>query len=268
MANYLGYRPEDHKTPHARFYNEAFRALPETIGTALRVSPLPANALPDLDGATHLLASGYAAVENGFCLQPDGAARVAVHTHMPQVQPFMWDWWFGWHGSAANRYKLWHPGAHVDARWQDGQQHLKHYIGRTSLIEEYIGTKLEKAAIQFVAPASLGFHPHDYNTTKQVFICARLGYSALPLDFGWLIHQIREVDDGAEMRSRFWLGGPHIAIRYPGAIPAMLSGVLRKLKKIDAKQSAALLQHCAEEMQHLAAILPGLFAAVYQGRSD
>lgn len=44
-------------------------------------------------------------------------------------------------------------------------------------------------------------------------VCARLGSAELPVDIGWLVHQVRPVGDGAEMRSRFWLGGPHIQVR-------------------------------------------------------
>ena len=36
-------------------------------------------------------------------------------------------------------------------------------------------------------------------------IAARVGLSVAPLAFGWIIHQVRATDNGAEMRSRFFL---------------------------------------------------------------
>jgi hypothetical protein len=36
-------------------------------------------------------------------------------------------------------------------------------------------------------------------------ICARVTLSTHPVAIGWLIHQVRPTDDGAEMRFRFFL---------------------------------------------------------------
>ena len=37
-------------------------------------------------------------------------------------------------------------------------------------------------------------------------ICGTVGYTGKSVNFGLLIHLIRETGDGCEMRSRFWLG--------------------------------------------------------------
>jgi hypothetical protein len=34
---------------------------------------------------------------------------------VPSTLPI--DWWFGWHSDEPQRYKLWHPRAHVHAQW-------------------------------------------------------------------------------------------------------------------------------------------------------
>jgi hypothetical protein len=62
----------------------------------------------------------------------------------------MVDWWFGWHGEEPQRYKLWHPRAHLHACWTEPGTG---YVGRTSVVDEYIGTSLRRASIRFV-PAS------------------------------------------------------------------------------------------------------------------
>ena len=36
---------------------------------------------------------------------------------MPRVHPEMWDWWFAWHSVESDRYRLWHPEAHLHAEF-------------------------------------------------------------------------------------------------------------------------------------------------------
>jgi hypothetical protein len=265
MEKYIGYNQADYATPYAAFYNEIVHSIAPPISRALVTSPYPAGKLAALENATILLKNGYLEIENGYTMEKDGSARVAVLTSMPDVSPKMWDWWFGWHGNLSNKYKLWHPKAHLSAEWKDGNQDLEAYIGRTSLIEEYIGTKLEHAAIQFFDPTKLGFKAADLaDKNKVVFICARLGYAHFPLDFGYLVHQIRQTENGAEMRSRFWVGGEHIQLRMSGFVPNLISKFLRKVKRIPQKQAVDLLTHCSEEMNHLAALLPQLYAQFHK----
>jgi DAPG hydrolase PhiG domain len=259
MEKYIGYRAVDHAVGYAKFYNENIKPIPAHAKAGLEKSPYPAGQLPSVEQAPALLKSGYSELETGYTLERDGSLRVAVLTAMPGVAPYMWDWWFGWHGCKADRYKLWHPKAHRNAEWKDGRADLS-YIGRTSMIEEYIGPRMEKASIRFVAPSALGFDAKSLeNKSEVVLICARVGYTNLPLDFGWLVHQIRAVEGGSEMRSRFWMGGPHIHIRARGALPALVSKALQKLKRLPEKQAVDLLTHCSEEMNHLASFLPQLY---------
>ena len=66
--------------------------------------------LPEFDSAATLLDHEDQQTENGCGRLSDGGLRVSVRTDMPGVTPAMWEWWFGWHGSDARRYKLWHRG--------------------------------------------------------------------------------------------------------------------------------------------------------------
>ncbi len=72
------------------------------------------------------------------------------------------------------------------------------YIGRTSLVTEYIGSELTRVAIQFVEPAVLGH--------AGVAITARVGSPDVPVDIGWLVHQIRPT-------GRMWHCGPESRLR-------------------------------------------------------
>ena len=265
MKKYIGYRDQDRATAYAKFYDETIAPLPAHVAQVLGKPPLPPGALPPPEHARDLLRPGYTEAETGYTVEPDGSLRVAVLTAMPRVSPEMWDWWFGWHGSRDNRYKLWHPKMHRSAQWQDGRDDLAAYVGRTSMIEEYIGQSMERANIRFVSPAELGFDQQKLKDKRQVVvICARIGYTHLPLDFGWLVHQVRATEGGAEMRSRFWMGGPHIHLRMMGIPARWLSKLLQKVKRLPAQQAKDLLHHCSEEMNHLAAFLPELHSEFHQ----
>ncbi|MBN8677133.1 MAG: hypothetical protein J0M29_02850 [Chitinophagales bacterium] len=256
---YTGYHASDYQASYGMFYSENIPAPTDQVIKAM-ANALPAGALPDLAQAVEALQ--WAVVQDteyGFTREPDGAIRVALRTPMPGVTPAMVHWWFGWHSLEDNRYKLWHPRAHQSARWRDGCSEVS-YVGRVSAIEEYIGTTLEKADIQFVAPEKLGLPAFDPTNPKSVlYVCARVGLSIAPLDAGWLIHQVRPVAGGAEMRSRFWMGGRYVAWRGAGWLAGILNPLLPLLAKLPAQQARDLLTHCSEEMQHLSGFLPALY---------
>jgi hypothetical protein len=251
-AEYLGYRPADYQTPFAEFFQPEMAPLPTHVVTALEHGPQAEPTLPAFDAAADLLDDGYQQTENGYGVLRDGGLQVSVRTDMPDVTPEMWTWWFGWHGSDARRYKLWHPRAHVSARWNDNRADGT-YLGRTSLVQEYLGSSFTRPAIHFVEPVTLGIPASG----DCVAICARLGSADLPVDVGWLIHHVRPTPDGAQMRSRFWMGGRHVSLRSGKSLAD------RALRAVAARQlpdPRDLMVHCAQEMNHLAGFLPALFA--------
>lgn len=252
-ATYLGYRPGDADTAWGSFFEPNMAQLPRHIVTALEHGPQAAPVLLDFDSAASILDEGYQQTENGYGRLRDGGIQVSARTDMPGVTPAMWSWWFGWHGSDSRRYKLWHPRAHVSARWGDGGPDGT-YIGRTSLIEEYIGSGFVRAAISFVEPLGLGIDPAKLGT--GIAVCARLGSSELPVDIGWFVHHIRPTAAGSEMRSRFWMGGHHIAVR---AGNRLADRAVRPLAARQLPDPRDLMVHCAQEMSHLAGFLPALY---------
>ena len=135
--SYLGFKETDSQSEYAPFFQEDMAAIPQHVSEQLD-APLAWGTLADIDGMALLENEGDLPIENGYSVAEDGSIAVAVKTLMPGTTPQMWDWWFGWHGSENNRYKLWHPKAHLSAKWEDGRND-NCYIGRTSLIEEYIG---------------------------------------------------------------------------------------------------------------------------------
>lgn len=259
-----GYSPEDYTSAYAGYYDETIVNLAPPVQYALDNTPFPTGALPPFSEAAYLEEEGYTNVEIGYTEEPDGSAHVAMLTPMPGVTPEMWDWWFGWHGCRDSRYKLWHPKSHVSAVWEDGKDDVA-YIGRTSLIEEYIGEEFTHAAIQFKQPTEFGFSFEALKDPSQaVYVCARIGHPSLPLDYGYLVHQIRAVEGGSEMRSRFWMGGQYIHVRKDGKVAELVSSFVQKMRKLPPAFARDLTVHCSEEMNHLAAFLPKLYSEMNQ----
>ena len=125
------------------------------------------------------------------------------------------------------------------------------------MISEYIGSSMLRAAIQFVTPSTFGLPAAD---DSVVPICARVGSSDVPVDAGWLIHHIRPTEGGSEMRSRFWLGGPYIAVRSaPGVANRVVRPVVSRIIGATEDYARNLMVHCAQEMNHLAGFLPALY---------
>lgn len=257
-AMHLGYRPSEMaSSPYAAFYRDDMAPLAEHVKEALLVGGQAHELFPLVDRANELQASGYWPVETGYGLGPDGSVQVFVLTQMPGVTPAMWDWWFAWHGSEAQRYKLWHPRAHVHVAWADGRSDLSHYIGRTSKVVEYVGHELLNLTIRFVSPASMGMDEHRLKQQGEVAICARGGIAGTPMETGWLVHHLRPVEGGCEMRSRFWLGGRNVCARgMDNAFGKSLGRLAAHFNPLSAAQGSELLVHCAHEMAHLASVLP------------
>ena len=253
-------------SPYAPFFKERMAPLPAHVREALLMGAQAHEMLPPVQAAKDLQKPGYWPVETGYSLSPDGAVRVFVLTQMPGVTPAMWDWWFAWHGSHAQRYKLWHPQAHVHAAWQDGRSDLSHYVGRVSKVVEYVGPTCLDVTVAFVPPAQLGLNEQQLAADGEVAICASGGMAGTPLETGWLIHHLRPVPGGTEMRSRFWLGGDNVRARgILKPLGAVLGRVARRLQPLTATQGAELLVHCSQEMNHLAAILPALHTSFHAG---
>jgi len=260
---HLGYTPQElASSPYAKFFKPQMAPLPEHVREAVANGGVAHELLPPVQSASDLQTPGYWPVETGYTLSPDGAIRVFCLTHMPCVTPAMWDWWFAWHGSEAQRYKLWHPQAHVHVAWHDGRADLDHYIGRVSKVVEFVGPSRLDLDIRFVAPASLGLNEARLRADGEVAICARGALSGTPLETGWLVHQLRPVPGGCEMRSRFWLGGDNLRPRgMPGAMGKLVSRLAARLQPLALTQSQELMVHCAQEMNHLARVLPSIYEA-------
>ena len=252
---------------YERFFRWEMDPLPAEVEDALRSGPSSPTSVLPRDEVDQLLEPGYLAMENGYARSDDGMIQVAVRTDFPRATGAMIDWWFGWHGVETERYKLWHPQAHLFTqnrfpRPDDaGMPDRARYVGNTSYVDEYIGPAIQRLAIRFMEPREFGFTEEGFEKAGvSTAVCARVGFSDFPVDTGYLVHLMRETDAGCEMRSRFWLGDLRVRSFPPGnAVDRLLDNPSLRRRLAPDRLGAHLLVHCAEEMNHLASFLPDLF---------
>lgn len=270
---YLGMRHGDLEgKPYAKYWKPEMAPVQDQVQRAL-VHGIEASELGlPFSEANRLLEAGYLPLENGFTRLENGQLFVSTLTKMPRVNGRMIDWWFGWHYMETQRYKLWHPRAHLlnraDKMIGDDPQisDREKYLNNPNYVSEYVGGERIDIVIAFSEPSEFFDVSRFREANVSTAICGAVGYQGLPLGLGVLIHLIRETADGCEMRSRFWLG--NIEIRgVPGA------GILNRLagSKLVARRAVPLqlgremVVHCAMEMNHLASFLPDLYSDYHPG---
>lgn len=261
---YLGYRDGDAETPWGRWFTADMAPLAPHVADAVAIGGVAAPLMTPFDDVPSMIEADETPVETGYAIGRDGSMLVATRLDMADVTPAMWDWWFSWHGDDARKYKLWHPRAHLSAEWADGggaRPGARSYVGRTSRIAEYLGSTYTRAAISFVAPSEFGIDPAALDATGATAVCARLALVDRPLDIGCFVHHVRPTDRGAEMRSRFYVGGRHASLRGPGPLSGRsLPDAVARAASPGPRGAADLMVHCAQEMAHLAGFLPQLHA--------
>jgi hypothetical protein len=274
---YIGYREVDYAQPYASFFT------PEVAPVQAHVTEALANGRVDAkhgytveDAARRMSRVGYEEMETGYTALEGGRILVSVFTHMPGVTAEMWDWWFAWHSTETARYKLWHPEAHYYSGVGDDRStnlelsDRERYRGNVSYVDEYLGEDASPLTVRFFDPAKLGFEEKPGETV----IAARGGFSTAPIGFAWLVHQVRPVSDGCEMRSRFFVNDTRVLPIPAASVTSrrgrvLTTGLGRLAAPVIRRAGGAkvdhfgprMLKHCAEEMNHLARILPSLHAA-------
>ena len=191
---------------------------------------------------------------------PDASYLVAVRTTMPEVTADMLRWWFSDFMQTTEHYQWWHPEDHVWMEWENKKPGK--IIGASHLVHEFIGGELSKLRIQFVNPFEFfGYDPNDEDT---FVICARVGLLEEEMNIAKMCHVVRNTLNGAEMRSRFWLG--HVAKREGNSTVSSLKGFigntfLIRLLVVNKQSAKDLRRHAEEEMKYLAALIPALYGS-------
>ncbi len=268
---YLGMRPGDlDGKPYAAFWQPNMAPMQPQIVNAILHGEEARDLAFDLDDVGQLLKPGYLALENGYATLASGRIFVAALTHMPRVSGAMFEWWMGWHYMEDQRYKLWHPRAHMangtrkmqgdDPSLSDREKYMtSHYV------TEFIGNSLQKITITFFDPSDLFGNTADLTAGgTSALVCGRVDLQGAPITVGYLIHQIRETEDGAEMRSRFWVGKPEVrGNRKNGIRNRILGSRFVRRRAVSTALGSEMLVHCGMEMNHLAGFLPDLYAVYH-----
>ncbi|KAK6850904.1 hypothetical protein PG990_008193 [Apiospora arundinis] len=264
--------------PYAKYFHEDLYVYSDVI-PAIRKPLTPEQVLP-LKDVSRLLKPGYlndGKDENGWCALSDGTAYVASKTHFPGATGEMIDWWFWWHSVEPERYALWYPYNHVEARssfaapgdgrlYRDDLGNREKWLGSTHRVTEFIGPYNKTIRIQFIEPdhSQLGLASWDelQGVGYVSAVCAVLWDANLPFKIGEFVHLWRKVDGGLELRSRYWLGH-EVYLQLPGMkIPLDYLGGVLGIKRMLAGEEIAYEQflHDQIEFTNLAKILPGLYS--------
>ena len=188
----------------------------------------------------------------------DGTYLVSARTPMPQVNANMVRWWFADFLKTTQHYSWWHPKDHL---WMDWENKVPgEIVGASHLVHEYVGGELLKLRIQFVNSKEL--FGYDANNDDTFVLCAKVGLLEENINIAKMCHVVRNTKDGAEMRSRFWLG--HVSKRDGNRNISSFQGfigntTLVRLFVLNKKNSKDLQRHAQEEMKYLAELLPALY---------
>jgi len=266
--SYLGMRPGDlDNKAYAKYWNPDMAAMQSQVQQAL-LHGAEAKELGFGREQAHLLNQpGYLPLENGTTELSTGEVFVAVQTIMPGVTGAMFEWWMGWHTMEAQRYKLWHPRAHMangteamqgdNPELSDREKYLtSHYV------TEYIGSSCEDIIISFVPPETF-FDQQEglYQHGVTALVCGSVALQRAPINIAHIVHQIRDIEGGSEMRSRFWLAKPEFKGPYGrGLINKIINSKFLKKRLMPDDIGRDMLVHCGMEMNHLASFLPALYA--------
>jgi hypothetical protein len=268
MVNLRELTSEEKAKPYAKYYYmEPAAPSPELAALLQDRKPIdPAKALP-IEQMNDLLNPGYLEVETGYCTMPDGGAYVAVNNKMPGVTADMVNWWFAWHGLEDLRYKLWFPRDHyaVTLSAEDRRKVLDpdrpmvlKFQGITHHVVEDIGGGVEDLYISFMTPDDFGFDMNRFKSPAVATLVAanvmvkpavvKGDVTGIPVA---MCHFVREIADGIEFRTRFWMGYQIVDKKPKFMLPAGFS--------IPAAVPTGLFQHCIEEYASLHGILPKIY---------
>jgi hypothetical protein len=234
--------------------------VPARIERACAQGPV-STAFPGVTQAAQVVA-GTHAWEDAVRRDANGRVLVTCLTDLPGVTPAMIDWWFGWHLTHSERYRLWHPLDHVGCTVQEDRSACVidrlRYLGNVSHVDEYIGGRLMKLSIAFRDPAEIGLGSVDASVSTTIY--GTTSDRVLGGQGGHLVHHVLGKCHGSQMRSAFWLGD--IVHKHP-LIQTLAASVLNtraaRQVLVPDRMAVNLLRHCAEEMNHLAGILPALY---------
>jgi len=176
-------------------------------------------------------------------------------------------WWFIWHAAGGNlRYKIWNPKCHYAIAIADQDKRKivdprvpprDKYTDMDHFVVENVGNGTENIVIRFKKHENMGFDTEKFRSSPTVEIIGGYGSNESrdnPTGFkgsAIMIHSIREISGGVELRTRFWMGARIIEGKAYKVIPPFV--------RIPVEAPMGLALHNVAEFSHLAAILPEIY---------
>lgn len=243
---------EQRKAPYASFYDRpAPRLAPECAQVLAHGSNMdPADVVNDRNIQV-MLHPRQIAVENGYCVLPDGTGYVAARHVMPEVTFDMYQFWLDWWTAEdqETRYKIWCPGKHIGAFY--------------TYSSELIGDKLEEIYFGTNFRHNPGLINIDVTEMRASTCVMADGGNAIskvygappeePPVCGTVCHfiYVEPGVPGITMRSRFWFGCQ--------ALNGHIVPVLAPGQRISKEYLHSLYEHNCLEMSGLRDLLPELY---------
>lgn len=194
----------------------------------------------------------------------DGTAYVASLKMLPGVSAEMLDWWFAWHGLEPFRYTIWNPEDHCGLAITEETRRIlldeilshKEKLWRaTHVVSEDVGGGVADIRLGFDKPWEIGFDRAAVDAFPGTIVCsADRKEEALKNWMGLIMcHVGRQLPEGLELRTRFWIGYAIDEDKKPLKVTAPDA----KASAIDPKK---LLLHDIREFSNLGSFLPSLYA--------
>lgn len=252
---------EEKKLSYSNFYNLEMTEIPQEKLDILKSGPMSPEDMLDIENRNKLFDPGYFNVEVGFGIAKNGTGYVSNLTPMKGVTKEMFEWWFAWHSLEDLRYRIWDPEDHFYARQQKREKTLDESLpmrertwGTQHKVLEDIGGGPDEIILEFNYPKDMGYDQDKIGSKYCASMMCANGHGVEPGKgaIAVMTHMIREIEDGIELRSRFWMGYQIIDGKAVKVIP---DGI-----RIPVEAPMGLFAHNLKEFSHLAAILPAVYA--------
>ena len=245
---------QDRQQPELKYFEREMVPPPEGTFERIEHAVLPADKLHSIFEMDKLFDEGYMENEFGYGNFEDGTLVAMNLLQMPGITPEMFAWFFAWHGLKPIRYKLWDKEEHYEISTSDPEKRkdpsvpIKERIWDTfDFAEEYNPTQgVHTVPIHFRNPADIGFSKEKLEHFDGMIVCA--GDEKAP---AVMVHFVRPVEGGSELRTRFWMGYSIIDGKPVKTLP--------EGKSIPQAIGKNILTHNNIEFSNLIGILPELY---------
>lgn len=248
---------EEKALSYAKYYYKELEPIPKEKLDIIKAGPMDNSKALSVYDRNKMFDTGYFDVETGYCVMEDGTGFLANKTEMPGVTAEMFAWWFAWHALEDVRYKIWVPKDHRYARNMQPEKILnfdtpilERNWGTTHEIVEDIGFGDDRLTIKFKRPEEMGLDASKIGTKYCSAI--QTGNGTGDNLNTVLMHMVRDIPGGIELRSRFWIGY-HIVDQKPKKL--LPDGV-----EVPLIAPQKLFEHNCLEFTNLAALLPKVYA--------